>query len=174
MRVKFLLSSLFLCFALSGMAQDWEAFIEAFSSNGEVADTLEMDEYDSLELSELTFRFLMKNNQAVKPAKSKYYILSFLHCAQHLSLNPDGPLMIEMQDVRPKVRNTMYYFQNKKKLEGKVMFFFITEMEMVTPDIAQVKGGYYQSDDACRGHIYRYKRESGVWELQRSVIEWEL
>lgn len=174
MSTKLLFSFLFLFGSLSAFSQDWESFIEAFSTNEELADTFQMDEYDSLELAELTFRLLIRNNQAVKPFKSKYFIMSFLHCAQHMSLNPEAPLMIALQDIRPRIKNTMYYFSNKKKLEGKVMFFFITEMTMVDANTAQVKGGYYQSDNACRGHIYRYKREDGVWELQRSVIEWEL
>lgn len=155
-------------------AQDWDAFIAAYTGSSASADTFQLDEEDSLELTEASFRYIFEHNRAVKPRKSKYYILSFLHCAQHLSLDPDPPFMASLSDVKPRVRGSLFYFKNKRRLYGKVMFFFITEMEMTGKNTAEVRIGYYQSDDACAGHIYHFKRINGYWELKRSVVEWQL
>ena len=169
--------ALFLLFFLSGslslMAQDWDAFIEAYMGTNADADTLQLDGDDSLEIAEASFRYIFAHNRGVKPRKSKYYILSFLHCAQHLSLDPEAPLMASLSDIRPKVRGHMFYFKNKRKLYDKVMFFFITDMAMTGPNTAEVRIGYYQNDEVCAGHIYTFKRVNGYWELKRSVIEWQ-
>lgn len=156
-------------------AQDWDAFIAAYTGdNGESADTLFLEGDDSLEIAELTFRNLFAYNKAHKPRKSKFYIVSFLHCARHMYLDPDGPFMASLQDIRPKVRKTSFYYNNEPKLYGKVMFFFITDMYMTGANTATVHGGYYQSDDACAGHKWSMKRVDGLWEIDRVVIEWAL
>jgi len=159
----------------SSFAQDWDAFISAYAGGDEVSgDTLNMNGDDSLELAELTFRNLFANNKAVKPRKSKCYVISFLHCARHMYIDPDGPFMASLQDVRPKVRKTSFYYKNEKKLYGEVIFFFITDMKMTGKNTAVIRGGYYQSDDACAGHLYTMKRISGVWDIERVVVEWVL
>lgn len=156
------------------LAQDWDAFIDAYMGTSADADSFKLDADDSLELSETAFRYIFDHNRAIKPRKSKYFILSYLHCARHLSLDPDPPYMAALSDIKPRVRSSSFYFKNRKRLYGKVMFFFITEMEMTGRNKAEVRIGYYQTDDACAGHIYHFKRINGVWELQRSVIEWQL
>ena len=159
----------------SANAQDWDAFIAAYTGdNGERVDSFEMDSYDSLELAELAFRTLFANNKAYKPRKSKFYIVSFLHCARHMYIDPDGPFMASLQDIRPKVRKTSFYYNKEEKLYGEVMFFFITEMDMTGKNTAIIKGGYYQTDEACAGHKYNMKRVDGVWDIERVVVEWEL
>jgi hypothetical protein len=159
---------------MSVFGQDWDAFISAWGSEEVSADTFLMGPDDSMELAELTFRNLFANNKGVKPRKSKYYIISFLHCAPHKYIDPDGPFMATLQDVRPKVRKASYYYGNEEKLYGEVMFFFITEMRLTGKDSAVIKGGYYQNDTICAGHLYHMQRIDGVWDIRRVSVEWVL
>ncbi|MBI1184289.1 hypothetical protein GC194_08450 [bacterium] len=175
MRVVVLTIFLLAFGSFSAFAQDWDAFITAYSgANESDATDSVMSADDSLELAELTFRNLFANNKAVKPRKSKFYIISFLHCARHMYIDPDGPFMASLQDVRPKVRKTSFYYNNEKKLYGEVIFFFITEMKITGKNSAIVRGGYYQSDDACAGHLYTIRKVDGVWDIKHVVEEWVL
>lgn len=165
---------LWLSLASTGlMAQDIEAFAALFEDEP-MADTLEMNPEDSVDLAELAFRHMFKNNMCIKPRKSKYYIISFLHCADHLYLDPEGYFMDRLQDIRPKVRSATYFYNRRDKLEGKVVIFFVTDMSLIAPDLAIVKGGYYQSMDACAGNRYLFRFDRGVWELERVVLEWQI
>ncbi|MGB0432027.1 MAG: hypothetical protein ACPGLV_16250 [Bacteroidia bacterium] len=157
-------------------AQNWDAVIAAFSDDGgsTKAELDTMNAEDSLELAELAFRNLFANNKMVKPRKSKYYIISFLHCARHMYIDPDGPFMASLQDVRPKVKKTSFYYRKEKKLYDKVVYFFITEMIQINDNTAVIKGGYYQDDEHCAGHKYYMKRVDGYWEIERVSVEWAL
>lgn len=156
-------------------AQDWDAFINAFSEDGSGEAKLDtMNAADSLELAELTYRNLFANNKMVKPRKSKFYIISYLHCARHMYLDPERELLVSLQDVRPKVRKTSFYYNKEKKLYDKVAYFFITEMIQINDDTAIIRAGYYQDDDHCAGHKYYMKRVDGYWDIERVTVEWVL
>lgn len=174
-RQTILLASVVACtlFSTQLKAQTWEDFAGGYIDADN--DSLYLDPMDSLDISEIVFRHLFVHNNAVKRKKSKNYIISWFHAANHRYIDPSGPFIARFYDIKPRVKKASYYYLKKKKFEeGEVIFFFITDIFMRPDGRVEAHGGYYQSDKACAGNRYILKNDGGVWIIDSSVLEWTL
>lgn len=138
----------------------------------EERDSLKLEPEDSLDLAEACFRDMFFTHKA--RGKRKYFVIGWEHLAKHKYSDPDADFVARFNKIRPKVKKLSYYYDNEKKLTGKVLMFYMGDIWKIDDDLAIVRCGYWYSDDEAYGCRYLMKYEDGLWQVKKSFIEWQM
>lgn len=160
------------CFMLffAGLLASSSVFGQGWYDDEE--DTTKIGAEDSLDIAEKCFIDLFYTNKGKR--KHKHYIISFLHYAPFKYIDPSPSFMARFSNITPSVKNLTYYYDNEKKLKGKVLLCYVRDMERVSKNRVIVHCGYWESRRTSAGHKIELVYKNGAWEIDRSVVEWEL